>query len=114
MELLNLPVKIFDTYLWSNNSTASSIVIDQPGTYWLQVRDNKNCIGRDTIDVKLKQCLQGLYVPNAFTPNNDSKNDNLKAMLFGVVEFFEFRVYNRFGQLIFQANDMNKSWNGKF
>jgi gliding motility-associated-like protein len=108
------PSKIFDTYLWSNNSSASSIVIDQPGTYWLQVRDNKNCFGRDTIDVTLKQCLQGLYVPNAFTPNNDGKNDNLKAMLFGVVEFFEFRVYNRFGQLIFQTNDMNKRWDGKF
>lgn len=108
------PSEIFDTYLWSNNGTASSIVIDQPGRYWLQVRDNNNCTGRDTVEVKLKQCLQGLYVPNAFTPNNDNKNDNLKALLFGDIALFEFSIYNRFGQMMFQTNDTNTGWDGKF
>ncbi len=106
------PTRAFNNYLWSNNSHASVISISQPSLYWLEVTDNKNCTGRDSILVLLKQCKQGVYVPAAFTPNVDGNNDKLKAMAFGNVLKFEFEIYNRYGQRVFQTNDINVGWDG--
>ncbi|MEP7256188.1 MAG: gliding motility-associated C-terminal domain-containing protein [Ferruginibacter sp.] len=102
----------FSSYLWSTNNTSPYINITQPGTYWLQVRDNKNCIGRDSITIQIKQCFKGIYVPNSFTPNGDTKNDKLRALVFGNLVKFEFSIYNRYGQLVFQSKDINEGWDG--
>ena len=53
-------------------------------------------------------------VPNAFTPNNDGLNDILKVEYStGVGAEFNFRVFNRWGKLMFQTNDKNKGWDGR-
>ena len=103
----------YQQYLWSTGSNSPVISIRAPGNYWLQVTDRNACVGKDSVLVKEKQCLTGLYVPSAFTPNADTKNDQLKAMLFGNIQFFEFSVYNRYSQLIFKTNDPFKGWDGK-
>jgi gliding motility-associated-like protein len=105
-------LQIFNQYLWSTNSTAPSVTINQPGTYWLQVTDNKNCVGKDTIIVNPKECLKGLFVPSAFTPNRDGKNDIFKPLLFGKVKQFHFTIYNRWGQRIFETEQLDKGWDG--
>lgn len=112
-ETINLQAnKNFTTYLWNTNSITPAIIITQPGTYWLRVTDNKNCVNVDSIIVNSKQCLKGLYVPTAFSPNGDSKNDKLRAQLFGNIKKFEFNIYNRYGQLIFSTKDVNEGWDG--
>ena len=53
-------------------------------------------------------------VPNAFTPNKDGLNDVLKvAYSAGVGAEFNFRIFNRWGKLMFQTNDINKGWDGR-
>lgn len=53
-------------------------------------------------------------VPNAFTPNNDGLNDVLKVEYSaGVGAEFNFRIFNRWGKLLFQSNDINKGWDGR-
>lgn len=106
------PFTIFSSYLWSTNDIAPFISVSQPGIYWLQVNDNKNCTGRDSIIVQSKQCLKGLFVPNAFTPNGDTKNDELRGFVFGNVEQFEFTIFNRYGQVVFQSKDPGTGWDG--
>ncbi len=106
------PAQYFQKYEWSNGSSLKAMVVSNPGLYWLQVTDHHGCKAADSILVIQKQCLVGLFVPAAFTPNNDSKNDVLKAMLFGNVQAFEFNVYNRYGQLIFATKDPAKGWDG--
>lgn len=106
-------VSSFNSYLWSNGSTLSKITIDKAGNYWLQVKDSKGCIGRDTIVVTLKDCMKGVYIPTAFTPNQDSKNDQFRAMLFGKVKSFDLTIYNRWGQAVFHTTDYYKGWDGK-
>ncbi len=106
------PGSLFERYLWNNNSTSAAITITQSGIYWLEVIDNNDCKGRDSINVTQKQCLKGLFVPNAFTPNADGKNDELKALLYGVIKQFKFSIYNRYGQLIFSTTNTNEGWNG--
>jgi gliding motility-associated-like protein len=108
------PLTGYQRYLWSNNSVSRSISITQPGTYWLQVTDNNNCKGKDTILVNLKECMKGFYMPNAFTPNRDNRNDLLRPFLFGNVKEYTFTIYNRWGQVVFHTKDLSKGWDGNF
>ena len=103
----------YSSYLWSTGSSQTNITISQPGTYWLRVTDNFNCIGSDTIIINPKQCLQGFFVPSAFTPNNDGKNDIFRPLLFGVVKQLKFTIYNRWGQVVYETTKNEGGWNGK-
>ena len=113
----NLPLKAtssFDQYKWSTGSTASSVVVKQPGIYWLQVKDSNGCAGKDSIIVNAKVCPNKFFMPTGFTPNNDGKNDLVKPILLGDAVKYRFWIYNRWGQLIFEATDLNKGWSGLF
>jgi gliding motility-associated-like protein len=103
----------YSSYLWDNGSKTTNITIDKPGTYWLEVTDDNNCVGRDSIEITPKQCMVGVYVPTAFSPNQDYKNDIFRALVFGVVKKFELSVYNRWGQRVFYTTDFTKGWDGK-
>jgi gliding motility-associated-like protein len=104
----------YKTYLWSTNALGSSITINQPGLYWLQVKDGNDCEGKDSIVVSPKECMKGLYVPTAFSPNGDRKNEVFRPMLFGNVKHYQFTVYNRWGQVIYQTTEPGKGWNGSY
>jgi gliding motility-associated-like protein len=104
----------FKNYLWSNHSNASFITVNQPGAYSLQVTDFNMCTATETVMVTPKQCMTGFYIPNAFTPNDDGKNDIFKPLLFGNVTSYSFIIYNRFGQKVFESNDLLKGWAGTF
>ena len=104
----------FDQYTWSTGSVTPHITIKQPGMYWLQVRDNNDCTGRDSVLVDLKDCGKGFYMPTGFTPNNDGKNDLAKPILLGNVVQYRFWIYNRWGELIFETTDPWKGWNGVY
>ena len=52
-------------------------------------------------------------VPNAFTPNGDGNNDTLFVRGFGVIEL-DFRLYNRWGQLVFETDRLSQGWDGRF
>jgi gliding motility-associated-like protein len=107
------PTTNFQRYTWSNGSAAASIQINTAGRYWLQVTDNNNCTGKDSITIYAKECMTGVYVPTAFTPNADARNDVFRAMAFGNIKTFEFIIYNRWGQTIFRTTDRFKGWDGK-
>jgi gliding motility-associated-like protein len=107
------PLQPYSAYRWSTNSTQPATVISSPGTYWLQATDSNGCTGSDSTIVHLKDCLKGLYVPTAFTPNNDGKNDQMRAQLFGTIVAYEFTIYNRWGQVVFHTTDSTKGWNGQ-
>ena len=64
--------------------------------------------------VIVKQCLKGSYVPNAFTPNHDGKNDVFKALLFGDIKKYDLIIYNRWGNVVYRTNDPDKGWDGTF
>lgn len=111
-KLTLVPRKPYNSYLWSTGATASSITISQPGEYWLEVRDANGCAGRDSVVVNPKDCMEGFYIPTAFTPNHDGKNDVFRPLLFGKVKKYQFTIYNRWGQVVFQTPDLNKAWDG--
>jgi gliding motility-associated-like protein len=112
----NLTIKALQNYprfSWSTNHNSSSVNVTKPGVYWLEVTDAKSCVGRDSVKVDLKQCMQGLFVPTAFTPNNDGKNDKLKALLFGDIKLFDFKIFDKHGHIVFETKDPTQGWEGK-
>jgi gliding motility-associated-like protein len=105
----------FSSYNWSTGSVTKSITITQAGQYWLEVRDNNDCVGKEFITVVPKQCMKGLFVPSAFTPNNDGKNDLIKPIAYGNLVSYKFSIFNRWGQVVFQSSDAGQQgWNGIF
>ncbi len=73
--------------------------------------DNKGCLDTaiQQIDV-LRSCY--IAVPSAFTPNGDGLNDYLYPLNAFKADNLEFRVFNRYGQLVFQSRDYTKKWDG--
>ncbi|HLX67500.1 MAG TPA: Ig-like domain-containing protein, partial [Puia sp.] len=55
-----------------------------------------------------------IYVPRAFSPNNDGTNDLLKPILVGIADFHYFTVYNRWGNIVYTTTDPNQGWDGTF
>jgi len=47
--------------------------------------------------------MEGFFIPSAFTPNKDGKNDFYKPLLLGIVSHYEFSIYNRWGELVFKT-----------
>ncbi|MEI7471241.1 MAG: gliding motility-associated C-terminal domain-containing protein [Chitinophagaceae bacterium] len=56
--------------------------------------------------------FSNVYVPNAFTPNNDARNDVLKIKVYGKIILDGFTIYNRWGQPVFFTTDVNIGWDG--
>ncbi|MFI5131770.1 MAG: gliding motility-associated C-terminal domain-containing protein, partial [Chitinophagales bacterium] len=108
------PTQSFHQYLWSTGATTPSIKVNSPADYWLQVDDNNGCIGRDTVIVKLKTgCIVGVFVPTAFTPDNNGRNDFFFPLVYGVLEQYDFKVFNRWGAIIFQSKTPGRGWDGR-
>lgn len=111
---LNLsPTASYSSYQWSTGEKTKSIAVQQTGAYWLQVTNTEGCKGMDTITVLPKQCMFGVYIPSAFTPDDNGKNDTFRALVFGKLTQFHLQVFNRWGSLIFQTKDPAKGWDGK-
>jgi gliding motility-associated-like protein len=59
-------------------------------------------------------CNIDILMANVFTPNGDGINDEIKPVLLGIDKFVCFKVYNRWGNLVFETKDREKGWDGNF
>lgn len=89
------------------------------GNYIAQIRNGNNCLVDSIAVTIIEQNIPGIncdtvYVPSAFTPNADGKNDLLRPFAAGGNTGFVFRVYNRTGQVVFETKEAQKGWNGRF
>ena len=98
------------------NPTAT---INQNITYKLTVENIYGCKASDTVTYKTT-CEEAsqVYIPNAFSPDKDGLNDVFMVRGKGIATVKYFRVFNRWGQLIFErnnfaANDPKFGWNGE-
>ncbi|MGZ5190747.1 MAG: T9SS type B sorting domain-containing protein, partial [Flavisolibacter sp.] len=57
--------------------------------------------------------LPTVFIPNAFTPNNDNLNDLLRPVATGINKIEYFNIYNRWGQQVFSTTVNGKGWDGK-
>lgn len=79
--------------------------------YILTVKTIEGCVDTASINVTIFKG-SAVYVPTAFTPNNDGLNDILKPYYISIKSLSFFTIYNRWGQKVFSTNDLNKGWDG--
>ena len=99
------------TFLWQDGSTSPAFTVTVPGIY--SVTANNQC-GGFSDEVTIVKGLCRLVMPNAFTPNDDRTNDVFRVKNPEFIKTFSLKIYNRWGQLIFQTSDPHKGWDGKF
>jgi len=104
------------TDLSCNNCPNPSWVVRQNQTFYVTVTNNFGCPISDSIAVRfISDCTPDLvFVPNAFTPDSDGHNDILYAQSGIVQEIENFQIYSRWGELLFETNDLMIGWDGTF
>ncbi|MGC4104457.1 PKD domain-containing protein [Ferruginibacter sp.] len=83
-----------------------------PQLYTIEIKTATGCLTVDTQMVKTHKKIE-IYVPTGFTPNDDGNNDRLRPVLIGFSKVNYFRIYNRWGQLLFTMNSDQPGWDGK-
>lgn len=111
------------TYVWSPSTGLSNPNIFNPvGTYTsandsirykLTVADAAGCVDSAFIIVRIYQVKPTIFVPTAFTPNNDGLNDVVRPICVGIQKINYFSVYNRWGQLVFKTEIDRAGWDGR-
>jgi gliding motility-associated-like protein len=90
----------------------------RPGVYRVTLRTDLNGCRDSSFLVVFVDGVKNFIMPNAFSPNGDGNNDELKIPNYGLhnqgkgAEAFSLRVYDRWGGLLFESEDVNKSWDG--
>jgi gliding motility-associated-like protein len=99
--------------LWEDGHTSSSISIHAAGTYQFTV--STPCEEEThTITVKEERCFCSVYLPNAFTPDNNGVNELYVAQYDCPFDRFELVIFNRWGEIVFSTTDPDLAWDGTF
>lgn len=111
------------TYTWSPSTGLSNPNIPNPiGTYTsandtirykLTVADQAGCVDSAFMTVRIFQVKPTIFVPTAFTPNNDGLNDVVRPICVGIQKINYFSIYNRWGQLVFTTTEDRAGWDGR-
>lgn len=102
------------SYLWNDGSRESFLEAHTSGTYIVEAT-NQCGTYVDSVKVTMEFCDCRSFVPNAFSPNGDGRNDVFELQLScPKVEFFQLYIFNRYGQRIFQAELPDQRWDGTF
>jgi gliding motility-associated-like protein len=80
--------------------------------YTIRLLTETGCVTVDTLLVKAAKQAD-IFVPTGFTPNNDGRNDVLRPVTMGIKEFKYFKVFNRWGQLLFESRSQHQGWDGR-
>jgi gliding motility-associated-like protein len=97
-------------YRWQDSTTNATYTVTERGTYGVEVMAN-SCFGGDTIS--FGYCKVKIIMPNVFTPNGDGQNDFFVPLEYEDIASTEILIYNRWGKLVYQSDDVLKGWNGK-
>lgn len=98
----------------NNHETASPTVNPiKPTMYHVTGRNEMGCPNYDSVWVNIDY-NGNLFIPNAFTPNGDGLNDEFGIMNIAFEKLHNFQIFDRYGKEVFQTQDWNKKWNGKY
>lgn len=110
-----------NSYSWSPSfgvqcasCSETQVIPSSSTTYNLAVADENGCTATDSVAIEVKN-ISALFVPNAFTPNNDGNNDVLQV--YGdksTIEYFEFKLFNRWGEKVYETSSTRFNWDGSY
>lgn len=110
------------TWLWTPATGLDNTTIANPVAtlgssidsvrYIARATNSSGCYGEDDIVVRVYKTAPEIFVPSAFTPNSDGRNDILKPIPVGITKLDFFRIYNRWGQLVYSTSIIGNGWDG--
>jgi gliding motility-associated-like protein len=113
------PIKIspgdgFSSYIWEDGSSDKIRFVEITGKYYVTVTDEVGCKASDTMIVKTNPNLlpNKVYIPNAFTPNNDGLNDVFPFDEPVMQTDYNLKVFNRWGEKVYDSDINRQPWDG--
>ncbi len=100
-------------FVWADGSRALTRVLDAPGIY---SASNDDCLLPKTYEFRVDKevCECSVFVPNAFSPNNDGINDELQVFSDCILHQLKMSVFNRWGDQVFAGTGIENLWDGTF
>ena len=96
-------------FLWQDGSTQNNYLVNAPGDYSLEA---SNQCGSSTGTIHVLTGLCRLVMPNAFTPNQDGRNDVFRVKYPFPVSRFSMTIYDRWGQQVYATHSISEGWDG--
>ena len=101
------------TYKWNTGQTAPVIKVSEYGDYLVTV--SNGCIERSkVIQVQESESCCKVFLPDAFTPNNDRNNDLYKAYTSCTLSSFELVIFDRWGTILYRSTNQDNGWDGTY
>lgn len=111
--------QIANTVLWTPSINLDFVNSYRPSfkgltsqLYYVQLKTRTGCLTVDTQFVQIKKKIK-IYVPTSFTPDGNGLNEFLYPVLMGFQKLSIFRVYDRWGKMLFQSQTERPGWDGK-
>ncbi|MCW3122060.1 MAG: hypothetical protein JWQ38_1552, partial [Flavipsychrobacter sp.] len=110
---------VHDETLTCDSCLSTTATMSLTTTYTINVASDFGCKASDTVTIHIYCDNSQLFLPNTFTPNGDGQNDLFYPRGIGVSIVKSFRIYNRWGQLLFERsniklNDVSNAWDGSY
>ncbi len=109
------PASNAESFLWEGGQTSPAIQVDMPGLYAL-IASLNGCIAEASVEVfERDDCSCNPSLPNAFSPNGDGVNDIFRVLFTDGcpnLSGFDFRVFSRWGELVFAGGEPGQGWDG--
>jgi len=121
---LQLQARAFESqnykYHWQpsfgiNNPNISNPIFNyyQSQNYYITLISPEGCISTDTLKVRVfDSSITDIFVPKSFTPNGDGNNDILYPYIAGIQSFHYFKVFDKFGQMVYESRNATEGWDG--
>jgi gliding motility-associated-like protein len=77
------------------------------------VYNEKGCVDSAFVTVRIFKTNPQIFVPTGFTPNSDGRNDVIRPIAAGIAKIEYFRIFNRWGQVVFNTTISGQGWDGR-
>ncbi len=107
---LDADTAIANSYLWNTGATTPEIIVSQVETFICEIEADSVCL---TNTYHILDC-DLIFIPSVFTPNGDGLNDLFTLRRAQGTDGILLRIYDRYGKLVFESSNNNKSWDGSY
>ncbi|HEX4957628.1 MAG TPA: T9SS type B sorting domain-containing protein [Lacibacter sp.] len=83
-------------------------------SYIMKATTPEGCFGLDTVNIRIFKTAPDIFVPTAFTPDANNLNDVFRPIAVGISKFDYFRVFNRWGNLLYTSPTVKDGWDGTY
>ncbi|PZF73704.1 gliding motility-associated C-terminal domain-containing protein [Taibaiella soli] len=113
IDTISLPTDNGMTYRWQDGHTGPEYYVKQAGVYSVTAELN-GCTAMYSVAMNYQPCDCPVFIPDAFTPNGDGRNDQLHAIASCETRGFQIQIFNRWGQLVYVGYNIKDGWDGTF